>query len=389
VSGSGKPRLVIHSGTFKTGTSAIQLYLNRAQHHGLLAQCGAAYPAIGRTTGVQHGNLVAELRGDRVFTPANGGWQALLSQVAESGTPTTIVSSESFSRLDAMQLADLGARCRRAGVAVTWVHYVRDQPSFHNAFYVERMVTIRGDLVEVINKPFEDFESWSPVDLGFLRYATFVDMVRTNVAGAEIVLRPFDREHLHGGDAVQDFCHTVGLPFDAAHTDTTNVGVGWRTVETARRLYPVVREFDVAAHVRHAPNRAIARERWFQLIRSELVAASSAVGWNDESAVYLTAEHRQRLLESYHQENARLDRMVDFPWLQMVESAVPRPYNVGDFATTSADELFAVLARVLGVVHQMPAEVQALIEQAAPPSRTQPERSLSRRMAAVYRRIQR
>ena len=66
-----------------------------------------------------------------------------------------------------------------------------------------------------------------------------------------------------------------------------------------------------------------------QLIRSELVTATTDVGWNADSAIYMTPEHRARVLEEYHDENVRLAALMDSPWLDIVESSRMKPYNVG------------------------------------------------------------
>ena len=70
-------KLVIHAGTYKTGSSAIQLYLSRAARTGQLGD--ATYPQTGRALGIQHGNLTAELRRGSAFVPERGGWDQLLA----------------------------------------------------------------------------------------------------------------------------------------------------------------------------------------------------------------------------------------------------------------------------------------------------------------------
>ena len=379
--------LVIHSGTFKTGSSAIQLYLNRSDHFGVLGPASARYPQSGRSNGIQHVNLVAELRGEKVFMPGKGGWDALLAEIDEHDAATTVVSSEWFSALEAEHMQRIGDLCRAAGVTLRWIHYVREQPSLYNAFYVERLVTMRPEFRDVLDLPFEEFGTWSPVDLGFMRYASFAEQLLEAIPDVDLQLRPFSREHLLEGDAVRDFCAVAGLPFDPEHSETTNVGTGWRTVETARRLVPLIHGARLRRKVRQAPNPTAARQRWLQLIRSELVKATTDVGWNTDSAIYMTPEHRARILEEYHDENARLAAMMDAPWLDIVESARMKPYNVGSYDDVSAEELMTVVSRVLPVVYQMPEAIKLLVdaERDGTPDTT-PPRSLARRAASAARR---
>ena len=379
--------LVIHSGTFKTGSSAIQLYLNRADYFGVLGAVSARYPQSGKSTSIQHVNLVAELRGERVFMPSKGGWDALLAEIHEHDAATTVVSSEWFSVLEAKHMQRIGDLCRAAGVKVRWVHYVREQPGLYNAFYVERVVTMRPDFRDVIDLPFEEFGTWSPVDLGFMRYASFAERLLEAIPDVDLEIRPFNREYLLDGDAVRDFCDVVGLPFEPEHSETTNVGTGWRTVETARRLVPFIDRAGLPRKVRRASNPAAARQRWLQLIRSELVTVTTEVGWNSDSAIYMTPEHRATILGEYHDENARLDALMDTPWLDIVESSRMKPHNVGSYHDVSGEELMTVMSRVLAVVYEMPDQVKALVK--AEPESTPdepPTRSLARRAASAARR---
>jgi hypothetical protein len=382
--GSAQKTLVIHSGTFKTGSTAIQLYLDRAETAGLLREAGVTYPQTGRSTGVQHSNLVAEIRGEGVVLRRNGGWERLLSEVSTSEVPTTIVSHEGLSTLESEHLERIGELCRNAGVTVRWVQYVRDQPSLYNAFYVERIITMRPEMIDVINEPYEDFGTWSPTDLSFMRYATFIDKVRAGIPEADIVLRPFVRDHLVEGDSVADFCATVGIPFVPQHGGKANVGAGWRTVETARRLLPLVRDAKLGRKARGAPNRKAARQRWEQIIRGELITAAWAAGWNAETARYMTPEHHERLIAEYHDENVRLAAQADFPWLDIVEKTPMKPRNIGDFNDVPGEEMMAVLSRVLRTVYEMPPEIAAMIP--ATPAAPAPARTLPRRAAGAVRR---
>lgn len=358
---TGRRTLVVHSGTWKTGSSAIQVYLARAEHAGVLARAGATYPKVGRSAGVAHGNLNAELRGGDSFRASLGSWSDLFAQMHAGEAATTIVSSENFSDLSADMLADLGRRCREAGVVVRWVHYLRDQPGFYNAFYVERLVAMRPEYADLVERPFEEFRDWSPIDLSVMRYSTYVERVRTALPEAELVLRPFSRAHLHGGDVVADFCHTLGIPYVAEHAGETNVGTGWRTTETARRLTPLLKEARLYERCRTAENPAATRMRWLALLRSALVRASNEVGWNDTTAIYLTPAFRARLVEEYREDNERVGAVAGFDFAGIVESEPVRPPNVGDYRDVDAEEALHVSSAVLMAVVNPPEEIVELL----------------------------
>ena len=372
--------LVIHAGTYKTGSSAIQLYLVRAGHYRELG--GAAYPTTGRALGIQHGNLTAELRQGSAFLPDRGGWDQLLREIVEGDAETTIVSSEHFANLTAEQLAEIGRRTAAAGVRVRWVHYVREQAGFYNAFYVERLVNMRPEFADIVNLPFEDFGEWSPIDLSMMNYATFADQVLAGIPGVELTLRPFARRELLDGDVVKDFCATVGVPYVAEHAQETNIGTGWRTLETARRLTPLMAKARLHERTVRMQNGAATRMRWIALIRSELVAVTNELGWNAESAIYLTPEFREVLVERYRAENERVAELGGFDWPAIVAAEKGKPRNIGDFDEIPASELAEVMTRVASVMLTPPDEIRKLLV----PKKAPPKPSTVRRAMRYARR---
>jgi hypothetical protein len=375
--------LVIHSGTYKTGTSAIQVYLERARHFGVLAAADACYPRTGRSAGVQHSNLTAELRNGPAFVPRQGGWDDLLAEVTAGDMATTIVSTEHFSALRPDQLDVIGRKCHDAGVHVRWVHYLREQASFYNAFYVERLVAMLPEYRELINRPFEEFGSWSPIDLSFLRYAEFSEQILAAIPGVDLRLRPYSRAHLIGGDVIEDFCRVAEVPFAPEYASSTNVGTGWRTVETARRITPIIRLARPGLQLKGVPNGGAVRMRWHSLIRSELVKATTDLGWNVESAVYMTADFRERLQAQYAEHNARVSEVAGFDWPAIVAEEGSRPYNIGDYNEVSASDFCSILERVVPMLAEPPSEIRELMED---PAAAAPARSVSNRAFRVARR---
>lgn len=374
--------LVVHSGTFKTGSSSIQLFLSRAEHGGTLPP-GVHFPKLGRqTTGVQHQNLVAQLAGFAAFTPSVGTWEDLVETIRAADSGTWVLSSENFSLLSGEQIARIGDYAREAGAQVRWVHYVRDQATFYNAFYVERLMVMRPEFLDVIDKPFEEFRDWSPLDMSFLWFSRFAQSVVDAIPGVDLRLRPFSRAHLVGGDAVADFMDTAGIELDASDAAATNIGNGWQTVETAKRLTPLVRDANLRARLKGAENPAALRMRWIQLVRRELLEETTALGWNSSSAVYLTPDFRDRLRAEYHDDNVRIGELGGFPFADIVEADPGPAYNIGDYDSIPASELMAVMHRVLPWLLETPAEITQKIaaHQAsqASPAPT-PKRGLFRR----------
>jgi hypothetical protein len=364
VTGAGARTLVVHSGTYKTGSSAIQRYLEQAEDAGVLGH--ATYPRIGRALGRQHLNLNAELREGPLFSPALGSWDDLLAAATGGQHTTTIVSTENFSLLSEDQIRSIGDMCRRAGIAVRWVHYLREQSSCYNAFYVERLVNMRPEFADVIDLPFEDFAEWSPLDLGFLTYSTFAETVLRAIPDVDLVLRPFARAEMVGGDVVPDFCATTGIPFVPEQSGRANVGTGWRTVETARRLTPVIAAADLPRRVADFENPAAAGMRWAALLRKELVLAGWPHGWNRDSAVYLRPEFEAVLRDRHRADNERVGRIAGFDWAAIADAEGSKSYNIGEYADIPGDQVAAVTAAVMTALVRMPEEIAALPRSAEP-----------------------
>ena len=356
--------LIVHSGTFKTGSTAIQTFLARADREGKLPP-EVAYPTIGRGThSVQHQNLYSQLLGEVLFSPALGTWEQLVESIASGSAETTVISCESFSLLKPEHISAIGDYARQAGAKVRWVHYVRDQATFYNAFYVERLMVMRPEHAELVDLPFEDFREWSPLDMSFLHYGQFADTITSAIPDVDLRLRPFVRKELRDGNAVADFLDTCELPIQGSGAGSTNVGSGWRTVETARHLAPIVAAAPMRGRLRGVDSWKATRLRWIQILRGEFVTRATQLGWNDVSAVYMTPEFRQELLDDYRDDNLLIGKLGGFSFTDMIENSTFPDYNIGDYADIPGDEVMQVVKLVMQGLHTIPEEIQQEVEDA-------------------------
>ncbi|WP_406026070.1 hypothetical protein OH802_06095 [Nocardioides sp. NBC_00850] len=377
--------LIVHSGTFKTGSTAIQTFLARASREGNLPP-EVAYPTIGRGThSVQHQNLYSQLLGEVLFTPALGTWEQLVESIASGSAETTVISCESFSLLKPEHISAIGDYARQAGAKVRWVHYVRDQATFYNAFYVERLMVMRPEHAELVDLPFEEFREWSPLDMSFLRYGEFADTITTAIPDVDLRLRPFIRKELRHGNAVADFLSTCELPIQGEGAASSNVGSGWRTVETARHLAPIVAAAPMRGRLRGVDSWKATRLKWIQILRGELVTKATQLGWNDSSAVYMTSEFRQELLDDYRDDNLLIGKLGGFSFTDMIEQSSFPEYNIGDYATIPGDEVMAVVKLVMQGLHTIPEEIQQEVEDARA-RRREAEASQRGRLRRLLRR---
>ncbi|MFE7227947.1 hypothetical protein ACFU7D_24350 [Nocardioides sp. NPDC057577] len=378
--------LIVHSGTFKTGSTAIQTFLARANREGKLPP-EVAYPTIGRGEhSVQHQNLYSQLLGEVLFTPALGTWEQLVESIASGTAETTVISCESFSLLKPEHISAIADYARQAGAKVRWVHYVRDQATFYNAFYVERLMVMRPEHAELVDLPFEEFRDWSPLDMSFLRYGEFADTITTAIPDVDLRLRPFIRKELRHSNAVADFLSTSELPMQGEGAGSSNVGSGWRTVETARHLAPIVAAAPMRGRLRGVDSYKATRLKWIQILRGELVTKATQLGWNSSSAVYMTSEFRQELLDDYRDDNLLIGKLGGFSFTEMIEQSTFPDYNIGDYAEIPGDEVMQVVKLVMQGLHTMPEEIQQEVEdararrrEATPPSRRDRLRAILRR----------
>ena len=337
--------LFIHSGAFKTGSSSIELFL--ARNATLLAEHGLVYPKAGRGQRVQHSNLTAELKGWKAFSADVGGWSDVIDDPAVSDGANPVVSSELLSSLLPDELHRLGRLVSDTGVEVVWIHYVREQASLINAFYVERIITLRPEFAHLIERPFDEFPQWSPISLGFLDYDSFARNVMDAIPGVKLIVRPFVRSELDEGDVVADFCSQIGVVRSEGQTARTNVGAGWRTVEFAKRLTKLVAASPIAQVHRDQPNTIADRLRRIAGVRTHLMQTTNELGWNKESAVYATDAFRRTTQEHYRASNRRLGRMIGVDLAALFELERPRPHNAGNLDDISATEVLHVVERVL------------------------------------------
>lgn len=75
--------------------------------------------------------------------------------------------------------------------------------------------------------------------------------------------------------------------------------------------------------------------------------ATTAAGWNSESAVYCTAEYRREVRGRFRAANLAVTRHCDFDFAEVVERAPDKPFNVGDVDEIPASQFLDVMAQVL------------------------------------------
>lgn len=195
------PRLILHVGDRKTGTTTIQHVLDararNPQVHG--GTFGVHYPLAGRNIEqrINHVNLTHELLDDKRFTPDLGGWADLSEELHSAQPALTVISSEGFESVAPGVVAQALDTYIPKGTEITLVAYIRPHVDRIVASYAQNVKTGKYIL------PLDTFARRSMRGrLGALhrRAAAWKD-----VFGDRYRVRPYARDLLMDRDVVADF----------------------------------------------------------------------------------------------------------------------------------------------------------------------------------------
>ncbi|WP_299146556.1 hypothetical protein [uncultured Tateyamaria sp.] len=195
------PRLILHVGDRKTGTTTIQHVLDaRARNpEAYGGTFGVHYPLAGRNIEqrITHVNLAHELLEDKRFTPDLGGWADLSEELHSAQPPLTVISSEGFESVAPGVVAQALDTYIPKGTEITLVAYIRPHADRIVASYAQNVKTGKYVL------PLDTFARRSMRGrLGALhkRAAAW-----KSVFGDRYHVRPYARDLLMDRDVVADF----------------------------------------------------------------------------------------------------------------------------------------------------------------------------------------
>jgi len=231
-------KLVLHAGTHKTGTTALQVFAK--QNPTLLGQLGVYYPHNGIPhSGVGHHLLAWSLTGqekDALLWPDQGRsaahtWRAVIEEGLERPEQLILVSSEELSTLNEGQIRNIGEIASGYELQVAPVLYFRRFDDYLQAIYTTNVLL--GYPIE--HRPISDY---------LAEYRIWLDYTRPlaawrTVFGTAVVARPFHRTTLKSNSIICDLFDQLGYsvdPNDVRAYTRTNSGVPWNIVELARFL---------------------------------------------------------------------------------------------------------------------------------------------------------
>ena len=195
------PRLILHVGDRKTGTTTIQHVLDaRARDpEAYGGTFGVHYPLTGRKVPqrITHVNLTYELLDDKRFAPDLGGWADLADELQTAKPPLTVISSEGFESVPPAVVAEALAKHVPEGTEITLVAYIRPHVDRIVASYAQNVKTGK-----YVRRLYTFARRAMRGRLGALhkRAAAWKD-----VFGDRYHVRPYARDLLMDRDVVADF----------------------------------------------------------------------------------------------------------------------------------------------------------------------------------------
>lgn len=189
---TSKPRLIVHAGLHKTGTSYIQRFLH--QNASILASRGIDYPAAPALR-ENHSHIASQVRLkalDKVTEALRG--------YASSKQPTVLISSEEFSTIfnNIGRTAVFLKMCGDLFSDVRFVYYLRRVDDLRESVYAQVVKGwYQGDIHGDMGFRFDPVERLQPL----------INAVGTQ----QITLRPYNRALWVEGDIALDLLHVAGL----------------------------------------------------------------------------------------------------------------------------------------------------------------------------------
>lgn len=141
-----KKRVFLHIGLHKTGTSTLQAWLRERSE--VLARHGILYPETGRfrggTGGAHHllaipGQPILQLHHRRPQGIDRARWRVLRQEIEDRGLPSTLISSEAFSRMTPETIEQVLVELE--GFDVQVITFVRHPRSWIPSWYRQKVRT--------------------------------------------------------------------------------------------------------------------------------------------------------------------------------------------------------------------------------------------------------
>jgi hypothetical protein len=301
--------LVLHIGTQKTGSSALQHYL--AGNTVALLEENVCYVSAGRegTHRSSHRDLVLAL-GGKIDSSI---WQQVRAEIHRREKRINVISAEGFWFENP---SDVRRQLPEGGIRV--VVYLRRQDQYLQSLWKQAVLDGRK----------LDFDSWRERVPFRGDYLATLDRWAGEFGADALVVRPYDR---HGErDTVGDFCKVLGVEHAPVATE-------------AARRNPTPR-LEILQFIRALNHLSVDVDRVH--FRRALIGRNPAYA---RSCDVLSYEDAAQLMQSYEAENDELTRKyyrdTSIPLFPPLE-----PYSPAEAWNCQSEEYFRLMTDVLSVI---------------------------------------
>jgi hypothetical protein len=190
------PRLFLHIGHPKTGTTSIQTFL--LENRAALRREGVLVPHAGVVEGAHHGLTANYYSVRRCPDRAAANLEALRREVEAAQCPTVVISSEALIQENPERFAAF----RDAGFAVVVIYYIRRQDLAVESVYAQRVRSYNQ--MEI--RPIQDMlRHLTP------HYRKHLDRYAQTFGRDHVRVRPFEKAAFQGGALLPDFLTLIGV----------------------------------------------------------------------------------------------------------------------------------------------------------------------------------
>lgn len=189
-------RLVLHAGTWKTGSKALQKFWATNQktlcQRGLFYPLAIAAPYMGESNQSYQSRLATTGDEDR-----EARLRALAAEIDASDCDTCLVSHENICNLTAEELLEFVARL--SGCTITVVLYLRRQDHYAESLYNQHVkggIAFAGTFEEHLDRYRDRYD-----------YRRMVNKLAEVFGADHVIVRPYEREQFHAGTIYADFMH--------------------------------------------------------------------------------------------------------------------------------------------------------------------------------------
>ena len=289
-------QIILHIGTWKTGSSAVQVFM--ARNADLLAQQGVFLSSMVHE---ENGHTLL-FRYATCKGPEREALVAELQAIAERHPDgRVIISSEHFWPLSADEIEDLAATLHRVSNDVRVLVYLRPQDEMWGSMYAQQAKTFQVT---------PDAPVWGTGDFvsrAMLEWALCYDKCLSMFVKAfgegSVTPRIYKRSNFIAGDVVLDFLAFAGVENDPGfdrYEGDTNPSFGWKSVALSLWFvdvaYPQMRKVNALPDIR----------RMFRAAIGDMFARRRDAHWLGAAAEVLSGEDRREIRAHYQVDNQRL-----------------------------------------------------------------------------------